>query len=382
MISHDFQQKSHPEIGFKGAVNFLWLHFLVPTGRTPESNRHGTAARMYKNAGKIDLEVVDLPAQIGEKDWVGRLWWLDSRAESYAGMGLEFNLCGSFGCEGRVPRSDLPNGWSCIFFFVSVNAGPQKESIVSKPPLSRPGMPGLFFPGNVCSVFRCDVTSLQVEIMPNNASLHLFFPFFWGYSIPSSMYFGGWLNKYTHMFDVKWPLCHDAVVLLPFQIKNWMWAVGSRILVLTSLIHLQVFSPPATMIPSFGMLFSCIFEWINPKDAPKHISAFVGDYHVYFCFSTHQKHCDYFLGSDPKTYRICEGRERESFGRTCSPLNGLVLLGAMPLGINLFGKGHTQEAQQESGGKVEEVYLRQSCWITKRFRLQNARFKTVLNKRQ
>lgn len=41
-----------------------------------------------KNAGKIDLEVVDLPAQIGEKDWVGWLWWLDSRAESYAGMGF------------------------------------------------------------------------------------------------------------------------------------------------------------------------------------------------------------------------------------------------------------------------------------------------------
>lgn len=73
--------------------------------------------------------------------------------------------------------------------------------------------------------------------------------------------------------------------------------------------------------------------------------------HVYFCFSTHQTHCDYFLGSDPKTCRICEGRERESFERTCSPLNGLVLLGTMPLGINLFGKGHTQEAQQESGGR-------------------------------
>lgn len=91
------------------------------------------------------------------------------------------------------------------------------------------------------------------------------------------LYIYTYMYKHTHMFDVKWPLCHDTVVLLPCQTKNWMWAVGSRILVLTSLIHLQVFSPTATMIPSFGFFF-CIFEWINPKDAPRHISAFVGDY--------------------------------------------------------------------------------------------------------
>lgn len=156
------------------------------------------------------------------------------------------------------------------------------------------------------------------------------------------------MYKYTHMFDVKWPLCHDTVVLP----KTWMWAIGSRILVLTSLIHLQVFSPTATMVPKFGMFF---FVSLNestlkmPQGIYQHLLETMK--HVYLCFSTHQTHCDYFLGSDPKTYRICEGRERESFERTCSPLNGLVLLGTMPLGINLFGKGHTQEAQQESGGR-------------------------------
>jgi len=39
-------------------------------------------------------------------------------------------------------------------------------------------------------------------------------------------------------------------------------------------------------------------------------------------------------------------------------LNGLVLLGAMPLGINLFGKGHTQEAQQESAKEMVRDWQR------------------------
>lgn len=78
-----------------------------PLASFPRPNRTnpGVQATWYSSQDVqkcwiIDLDVVDLPAQIGEKDWVGRLWWLDSRDEIYAGMGLEFNLCGSFGCEG------------------------------------------------------------------------------------------------------------------------------------------------------------------------------------------------------------------------------------------------------------------------------------------
>ena len=251
-MSSTFPRRSEKKIGLAGFGG------LIPGLKAMlEWDWSSTFAECLGVKGRNDLEFLDLTCQMVEVAlWISKWCWAAGPQKE------KYSFSTTFSRE-------------CLFCFSVVS-----KLMISDNPANR-WNPTIATAGCCPTNWRSHVTSLHVEIMPNSASLHLFFPFFWGYSIPSSMYFGGGLNKknistymykYTHMFDVKWPLCHDAVVLLPFQIKIPMWAVGSRILVLTSLIHLQVFSPTATMIPNFEMFFFGIFEWINPKDAPKHIS--------------------------------------------------------------------------------------------------------------